>query len=113
MPMLSIFLAGFGKHSEVHFFYSTDEAQLTSHAYLGVGERAVQMVDTGNGPAVERHDYIAAQNPCALGRASGYDFFDANAAIDRKIVEPDHPAGQCHILPDHTDVTAADGTVFD
>src|SRR6185369_13552478 len=90
---------------------ATDQRQVGGDLGLLGREQPVQVVDAGDGLAVEADDEIAVLDPGARGWAVGLDRYDEHPGLDRQLVVTDDAPVQRHVLPRDADEAAPDPPV--
>ena len=83
------------------------------HADLGCDQALVQIVDGGNGLALEAENGVAHLHAGQRRRAAWLDLRHRDAALRGQLMKADHAGMQRHVLPGHADGAAPDALLLD
>src|SRR5262245_28625107 len=103
----------FGRYAQCQFFASPDDGEGRFHAYLLIGQHAVQFVDAWNGPVVISDDHVAFLHAGFRRGAAGFGRNHEHACLDLEVMMTHESAVKRDDLSRHADVAAAHASFFD
>src|SRR6266567_6575955 len=114
---LLVFLVGWsqflGCNGEIELLGVPDDGEFRRNANCGTDQMTMQIINPGNGFSLKRHDNVSLAQSGAAGGAAGFEASHQNTVIDSQSVEPNNAPVNGHVLPGHTDPTAAYAAFLD
>src|SRR5438105_10089566 len=105
---MSKLAAGFFRHNgQFPLLSLTKNCQCTGHTNTGISQQAMQIIDSGDGPSIERDYDVGFTQACASRRATlggGQNYYPG---LLGKIIEANQPPMKRHGLGLNPDVAAA------
>src|SRR5206468_13016030 len=95
------------------FRASSENGDRSRNAGLVMSKNTMKRVHIRHGVIAESDDNIAFAQACTLGRAVLFDSYDEYTGRHRQMVSTHEEAMQRRVLSGHTDVSAADLSIFD